>query len=385
MNFLKLFIDSYWTSPTDQLLHIFKKSNKELKSDEEIVKIVEEWLKQKNYSASDCFAKVLDYYQYQHHPSNKNKYQYAALLAFLYRWGIGTRIDPQKTFYWYTVAAEKTRDPLAQNELGWCFSEGFGTKQDHKEALKWFMKSAESGNAIAAMNLGQCYFYGDGTSMDDSKALHWYEISARRNYLNGQIQLAQFYRYASKQYRSARLAKHWYEKAAKSGNPEAQVEIGYCYYHAIGVNKQLKDHAIEWYKKAAKQDYPRAQALLAKYYAHSRPSLSFEYYRKAANNGYPHAKKRLADCYAQGFGCPKVDRVRAFYWYRQCATNHKEDHGRAALRLAKCFDKGYGAQLDLHEAIKWFRVFQESGEMSLDDSKWCNQFWLKLQYGKVDQ
>ncbi|MFR0872929.1 MAG: tetratricopeptide repeat protein, partial [Oscillospiraceae bacterium] len=43
-----------------------------------------------------------------------------------------------------------------------------------KEAVDWYTKAAELGNAIAMCNLGVCYKYGTGVKKDEKKAVEWY-------------------------------------------------------------------------------------------------------------------------------------------------------------------------------------------------------------------
>jgi TPR repeat protein len=38
-------------------------------------------------------------------------------------------------------------------------------KQDHAEAVQWYGKAAEQGNAFAQYNLGACYYYGTGAGV----------------------------------------------------------------------------------------------------------------------------------------------------------------------------------------------------------------------------
>src|SRR5215204_1684155 len=46
-------------------------------------------------------------------------------------------------------------DAQAQADLGRAYSKGEGVKQSYSEAAKWYLKSAEQGNAIAQNALGE--------------------------------------------------------------------------------------------------------------------------------------------------------------------------------------------------------------------------------------
>ena len=57
---------------------------------------------------------------------------------------------------------------------------GYGVTKDYEEAVKWYRKAAEQGNAIAQYNLGQNYRLGRGVSVDLTQAKYWYEKAAEQ-------------------------------------------------------------------------------------------------------------------------------------------------------------------------------------------------------------
>jgi TPR repeat protein len=52
--------------------------------------------------------------------------------------------------------------------------------KDEKEAVKWWMKSAEQGDGMAQCNLGFCYEHGVGVGKDEKEAVRWYTKSAEQ-------------------------------------------------------------------------------------------------------------------------------------------------------------------------------------------------------------
>ena len=76
------------------------------------------------------------------------------------------------------------------------YTNGFGVQQDYTEAIKWYRKSAEQGNAVAQYNLGVMYNKGHGLQKDNVQAYAWTGIAAAngnadavqaRNYLETQL------------------------------------------------------------------------------------------------------------------------------------------------------------------------------------------------------
>ena len=51
---------------------------------------------------------------------------------------------------------------------------------DLSEAVKWFRKAAEQGDASAQEGLGDCYRNGLGVPRDLSEAVKWYRKAARQ-------------------------------------------------------------------------------------------------------------------------------------------------------------------------------------------------------------
>jgi len=50
--------------------------------------------------------------------------------------------------------------------------------QNYREALKWYRKAADQGNAIAQYNIGSMYATGHGVPQDDVTAHLWFSLSA---------------------------------------------------------------------------------------------------------------------------------------------------------------------------------------------------------------
>jgi TPR repeat protein len=76
---------------------------------------------------------------------------------------------------WYRKAAEQG-DASAQTKLGIMYDDGRGVTQDYAEAADWYRKAAEQGNALAQTNLGFMYENGSGVLQDAVVAHMWYNI-----------------------------------------------------------------------------------------------------------------------------------------------------------------------------------------------------------------
>jgi len=76
-------------------------------------------------------------------------------------------------------AKAESGDVEAQLNLAHCYICGqHGVSIDKKEAVKWYIKAAVQGNAIAQRSLGMSYSNGVGVGKDDKEALKWYAKAA---------------------------------------------------------------------------------------------------------------------------------------------------------------------------------------------------------------
>ena len=66
----------------------------------------------------------------------------------------------------YFRKAAEQGDAKAQFSLGCCYEYGYGVLKNQEEAVKWYRKAAEQGDTMAQTNLGICYEYGRGVAKD---------------------------------------------------------------------------------------------------------------------------------------------------------------------------------------------------------------------------
>ena len=95
----------------------------------------------------------------------------------MYRQGLGVPQDDKEAVNWYRKSAEQG-DADAQHNLGVMYKKGLGVPQDYKEAVNWYRKSAEQGDAWAQDALGLMYRQGLGVPQDNVYAHMWFNIAA---------------------------------------------------------------------------------------------------------------------------------------------------------------------------------------------------------------
>ena len=60
------------------------------------------------------------------------------------------------------------------------YDDGKGVPQDDAEAVRWYRKAAEQGDADAQNNLGMHYLEGRGVPQDNVQAYMWLSLAAMR-------------------------------------------------------------------------------------------------------------------------------------------------------------------------------------------------------------
>ena len=91
--------------------------------------------------------------------------------------GRGVTANDHEAVMWFRRAADQG-NASAQFYLGVMFDEGKGVPQDYAEAAKWYRRAAEQGDAQAQYNLALSYARGEGTEADNVSAHMWFNLAA---------------------------------------------------------------------------------------------------------------------------------------------------------------------------------------------------------------
>jgi hypothetical protein len=112
----------------------------------------------------------------------------AVALAVLYAKGRGVIKSDQQAVAWYRKAAEQGNAD-AQFNLGLMYAAGSGVPADDQQASSWYVKAADQGNAKAQFKLGVVYATGRGVQQNDYDAITWYRKAADQGYAPAEFNL----------------------------------------------------------------------------------------------------------------------------------------------------------------------------------------------------
>lgn len=197
-------------------------------------------------------------------------------------------------------------DIAAQNKLGTLYAKGHGVSQDYSQAIYWFQRAAEQGEADAQFNLGLLYYKGEVVRQNYTQAINWFGKAAKQGHKGALANLDEVH----KEITTLRVS-------ADQGKVEALVSLGDLYADGNGVSQDY-GYAVDLYSKAVSQGYAVAQYKLGLMYEEGKGVpldfvQSVEWYRKAIENKDAAAKYYLGRMYHNGRGVPR-DNVYAYAW-----------------------------------------------------------------------
>jgi TPR repeat protein/serine/threonine protein kinase len=277
-----------------------------------------------------------------------------------YRLGRGVAQDYAEALRWFRKAAEQG-NAQAQSSIGWLYGHGKGVVQDYVEALRWFRKAADQGHADAQVSIGVLYHNGLGVARDYAEAMQWFRKAADRGHAKAHFSIGVMYHHGQGVPRDYAEAMRWYRQAADQGNADAQINIGVLYHNGLGVAQDYAE-AMRWYRQAADQGDAWAQNSLGELY---RDGLgvpqdypeAIQWFRKAADQGHADAQVSIGVLHHNGLGVAR-DYAEAMRWYRQAA-----DQGNAIAQnnIGVMHQRGLGVAQDYAEAMRWYRQAADQG------------------------
>lgn len=163
-------------------------------------------------------------------------------LGLCYEEGRGVQKDISKAMNLYEIAAKgdlraakiklglvidtsSVPSDLSVNELSFRGDNYFygrcGYAQSYSEAIKYYCKAAEKGDAISQNDLGNCYYNGSGCVPNKYEAMKWFNKAATQGYMYGQYNLAWGYEHGDGAEKDLAMAAKLYKQAAEQGHPQA--------------------------------------------------------------------------------------------------------------------------------------------------------------------
>ncbi|KAG2220030.1 hypothetical protein INT45_012206 [Circinella minor] len=268
-------------------------------------------------------------------------------------------VDKEIAYQWFSTVAQlefNTNDvlpiiALAQFRIGSLLFD-----EDPRDALQWFLKSANRGNLHAQYIVGVHYEFGIQVNKDLNKAKEYMLKSAMQEFSHAQAALGILLMNSN----DFKEGIHWLERAATMDNPRALFRLGHMYEEGIGVKQSNRTAAI-YYKAAADHDHPEAQFQLAiKYHfgglgLRPDPQEADRYLRQSAKAGYSRAQRHLGLMYLERGPHNQHRHNRnnklAVEWFFRAAA---QGDIMAYILVGECYEHGHGIETNHTTALEYY-------------------------------
>ena len=225
---------------------------------------------------------------------------------------------------WYLRAAE-SGNAEAMRKIGNLYREGLGVEQDPGKAVEWYLKAIDGGDAPAMYNLGNCYIMGVGVEQDYREAMNWYIRAADAGFVAGMTAVGAMYEQGYGVQQDGNEALRWYQRAAEAGDATAMNNIGILFADGR-VLEQNFTAAMEWL-------------------------------RRAADNGSGAGARNIGLMYYMGHGVEQ-DYTQALNWFLKAA---ELGDAPAMHMLGNMYQFGQGTEADIAKADEWHMRALQAG------------------------
>jgi TonB family protein len=268
--------------------------------------------------------------------------------------------DYANAMIWYLKSADQG-NAQAQENVAWFYEHGRGVKQDYAEAMAWYRKAASQGSPKAEGSIGWFYEQGLGVSQDYAAAMSWYQKASEHGSIAVQTNVGWLYQNGLGVKQNYSEALNWYQKAASKGDALARNNIGTLYENGLGVDRDPK-LAMAWYYQAADQGSAIAERNVGRLYklglgVQQDYGKAANWFRKAAEQGDADAQVDIGLLYENGLGVHE-DYTEAMTWYQKAAA---QNNGNAQNNIGWLYQNGFGVKRDYREAMTWYGKAAEQG------------------------
>lgn len=156
-----------------------------------------------------------------------------------------------------------------------------GKSQDDSQALHWFKKAADMGDASAQNNLAILYAVGRGTKKDTLKAEEYFRMAADQNHPNGLVQTAKILLARDGSKNTEQQALALLEKAVLLDSNDALVVLSELYFSKNTSEDDKK--AVFYLEKSASLGDKKSMKILSNFYKKNNLNSEAEKWLNLAN------------------------------------------------------------------------------------------------------
>ena len=219
------------------------------------------------------------------------------------------------------------------------------------EAIAAWKRSAERGDATAALFLGVMADTGQGEPQDHAQALSWYRRAADEGSASGAFNVGILYDLGQGVTRDHAEAARWYARAADAGFGRAEYDLGLMYETGDGVPRDTR-RAAQLFRSAQRHGLTAAAGHLARL---GQPTTRFVVRQVSAQervetlnlDEFRRAQMQMLDRTPEQAGA-------AVSSFRRVAERRDAIAQYAQYDLGYCYENGVGVGADKRQAYSWY-------------------------------
>lgn len=218
-------------------------------------------------------------------------------------------------------------DFIAAHDLAVAYEDGDHTAQDFSQALTWYRRSAEGGNADSKYRLGRIFHFGLAGEVEYEEAVKWYQQAIADGHLSAKVNLGRMYVAGEGVEQNYKAAESLFREAGLQGDRDAQNNLGCIYLDGLGI-EQDEVEAAKWFELSAKQGNQKAQLSLGLMYRDGMGvgqnfEQAYKWLNASAIQGDDGAQFHLGHMLISGEGAPE-DPEQGYQWLKSSAEQGNE-------------------------------------------------------------
>lgn len=266
---------------------------------------------------------------------------------YYYTRELPTEEDDELAYKWFQKAVQSgsigARLSLADMQLA-----GRGTQQDSEAAIAVYQELSAQGIASASRRLARLHENGEHVRRDWGQSMAYYRLAVQQGELRSEMDIARHYARGLGVEVDITRARSLYLPHAERGDARAAFELARLFEQAAEIQGML-EQAVRWYQVAAAQSHIRAQLRIANMMlrGYGLPQNITEGRSRLlalSTKGIAEASFHMGRHYERAVG----DFYKARYYYRLAID---QGYTQAELALAQLYEKGFGGEQNLQQAI----------------------------------
>lgn len=214
--------------------------------------------------------------------------------------------------------------------------------KNYTEAMNWFKKSAEKGNAGGMEGMALMYLEGLSVEKNFTTAQFWYEKALLTNPNN----------------------EEYKKNVAEGANGNAEFFDGFLLW-----DNNQKEKALDYFLKAEKKGHIESLNMIARFYLEKgNYDKALAYFHKAADKGNVDAVYVIGMMYYNGHGVTQ-NSTEAFSWFKKAA---EKGNSGAMFSIGAMYFDGEGVSTNYSLAKKWLEKALEKGDLPIGEQLTAN-------------